>query len=133
MQIWPNRNELRSIFPEPKVIFLTRLSSQLMPLVAIIGIGIQFIFNNFSALPSAIITGLFALSIPLQGLWWLGRRSQTLLPVSMVKWYYELHKKIVDEGVALEPIQTQLKYLQLAKLLNRAFKHLDRHSFKRWF
>jgi uncharacterized membrane protein YfbV (UPF0208 family) len=38
----------------------------------------------------AVATALFALSLPMQGLWWLGKRSVTPLPPSILNWFYEV-------------------------------------------
>lgn len=133
MDNWPLRKELTPIFPEIRVIKATKFGYKTMPAIAVITVLMQIAFHNYDSLPSAFITALFAISLPLQGLWWLGTRSQTLLPPSLVHWYQEIHNKIIDTGCALEPIKKDLRYLELAKLLNRAFKELDEHALKRWF
>ncbi|MCS5808954.1 DUF412 family protein [Klebsiella pneumoniae subsp. pneumoniae] len=38
----------------------------------------------------AVATALFALSLPMRGLWWLGKRSVTPLPPSILNWFYEV-------------------------------------------
>ncbi len=42
----------------------------------------------------AVATALFALSLPMQGLWWLGKRSVTPLPPSILNWFYEVRGKL---------------------------------------
>jgi uncharacterized membrane protein YfbV (UPF0208 family) len=90
-------------------------------------------FQNAHALPHAIVVALFAISLPLQGMWWLGHRSHSVLPPALAGWYRELHAKIVETGVALEPAKSKPRYKELAQILNRAFKQLDRSSLERWF
>ncbi|WP_036826551.1 terminus macrodomain insulation protein YfbV, partial [Photobacterium sanctipauli] len=93
----------------------------------------QMAFDNYDALPQAIAVAFFALSMPLQGLWWLGKRSRTNLPPSLATWYREIHDKIVSEGYALQPVKSHPRYLELAQVLNRAFKQLDKGALERWF
>ena len=46
----------------------------------------------------AVATALFALSLPMQGLWWLGKRSVTPLPPSILHWFYEVRGKLEEAG-----------------------------------
>lgn len=133
MEIWPMRRELSPIFPEHRVIKATRFGVKVMPAVAVMSILLQMSFNNFSAMPQAIVIALFAISLPLQGMWWLGQRSKTTLPPSLAGWYRELHQKILESGFALEPAKAKPRYKELAILLNRAFRQLDKTALERWF
>lgn len=74
----------------------------------------------------AVATALFACSLPIQGLWWLGKRASTPLPVSLLTWFYEIREKFVAAGLSVAPIENQPTYLSLAELLKKAFKQLDR-------
>ncbi|MFD2179348.1 terminus macrodomain insulation protein YfbV [Veronia pacifica] len=133
MDEWPLRKELAPMFPENRIIKATRFAVRVMPPVAVICILMQMVFNNHSGLPQAMIVALFALSLPLQGLWWLGRRRDTQLPPALAGWYRDLHEKITSEGGALQPIKSRPRYKELAVTLNRAFKQLDKGSLDRWF
>jgi hypothetical protein len=133
MEIWPVRKELNAVFPEQRIIKATRFGIKVMPAVAAISVLTQMAFNNYSALPQSIIVALFAISLPLQGIWWLGTRSNTKLPPTLASWYRELHQKIVDSGFALEPIKAKPRYKELAIILNRAFRQLDKSALERWF
>ncbi|EJU9971740.1 terminus macrodomain insulation protein YfbV [Vibrio alginolyticus] len=133
MEIWPVRKELSAIFPEQRIIKATRFGIKVMPAVAAIGVLTQMAFNNYHALPQSIVVALFAISLPLQGIWWLGARSNTKLPPSLASWYRELHQKIVETGFALEPVKARPRYKELAIILNRAFRQLDKSSLERWF
>ena len=133
MAIWPVRKELAVMFPEPRYIKATRFATRVMPAVAVMSVLSQMAFNNHDALPQAIVVALFALSMPLQGLWWLGKRSRTELPPSLASWYREIHDKIISEGYALQPLKSRPRYLELAQVLDRAFKQLDKASLERWF
>ncbi|MCD9464043.1 DUF412 family protein [Photobacterium phosphoreum] len=133
MTTWPMRKELAAVFPEHRYIKATQFATKVMPAVAAISILTQMAFHNYDAMPQAIAIALLAISMPLQGLWWLGKRSQTTLPPSLAKWYSEIYQKIVSEGHAMQPKKSQPRYQELADVLNRAFKQLDRHSLDRWF
>ncbi|MDG3087572.1 terminus macrodomain insulation protein YfbV [Vibrio hannami] len=133
MDIWPQRKELSPIFPENRIIKATRFGVKVMPAVAAISILIQMSFQNYHAMPQAIVVALFAISLPLQGMWWLGNRSNTKLPPALAGWYHELHQKILESGYALEPAKPRPRYKELAVILNRAFRQLDRNALERWF
>ncbi|RWX53471.1 terminus macrodomain insulation protein YfbV [Photobacterium chitinilyticum] len=133
MATWPMRKELAMMFPEPRYIKATKFATRVMPAVAVMSVLSQMAFNNYDALPQAIAVAFFSLSMPLQGLWWLGKRSRTDLPPSLASWYREIHDKITSEGYALQPIKPRPRYLELAQVLNRAFKQLDKTSLERWF
>ena len=74
----------------------------------------------------AVATALFALSLPMQGLWWLGKRSVTPLPPSILHWFYEVRGKLEEAGRALAPVEGKPDYQALADILKRAFKQLDK-------
>ena len=133
MDVWPERKELAPMFPEQRVIKATKFAVKVMPAVAVISVLTQMAFNNTTGLPQAIIIALFALSMPLQGLWWLGNGANTLLPPALANWYRELYQKIIESGAALEPMKSQPRYKELANILNKAFKQLDKSALERWF
>jgi len=133
MEIWPVRKELSAIFPEQRIIKATRFGIKVMPAVAAISVLTQMAFNNYHALPQSIVVALFAISLPLQGILWLGARFNTKLPPSLAFRYRELHQKIVETGFALEPVKARPRYKELAIILNRAFRQLDKSSLERWF
>lgn len=74
----------------------------------------------------AVATALFACSLPLQGLWWLGRRSVSPLPPTLSEWFHDLRLKLQEAGQALAPIEGKPTYQMLADVLKRAFKQLDK-------
>lgn len=133
MDIWPMRKELSPIFPEHRIIKATRFGIKVMPAVATISLLVQMSFQNMQAMPQAVVIALFAISLPLQGMWWLGNRSNTKLPPALAGWYRELHQKILESGFALEPVKPKPRYKELAVLLNRAFRQLDKSALERWF
>ena len=57
------------------------------------------------ALGPAVATALFACSLPLQGLWWLGRRAATPLPAGLLSWFYEIRAKFAEAGLRLHRLR----------------------------
>src|SRR5690606_39787385 len=74
----------------------------------------------------AVATALFALSLPMQGLWWLGKRSVTPLPPSILQWVYDVRGKLQEAGQALAPVEGKPAPQALADTLKRAFEQLDK-------
>ncbi len=133
MDKWPMRKELAPMFPEQRIIKAVRFGIKVMPAVASISILLQMALNNYQAMPQAIVVALFAISLPLQGIWWLGTRANTTLPPSLASWYRDLYSKVAESGMALEPIKAKPCYKELASMLGRAFRQLDKSSLERWF
>ncbi|GLT16569.1 UPF0208 membrane protein [Vibrio zhanjiangensis] len=133
MDIWPMRKELSVLFPEQRIIKATKFGAKAMPAIAAISVLTQMVFNNYQSMPQAVVVALFAISLPIQGMWWLGSRSNTQLPPALAGWYREIHQKIAESGFALEPIKNKPRYKELAQILNRAFRHLDQGALERWF
>lgn len=67
----------------------------------------------------AVATALFALSLPMQGLWWLGKRSVTPLPPAILNWFYEVRGKLQESGQVLAPVEGKPDYRALADTLKR--------------
>ncbi len=132
MEIWPARKELNAIFPEQRIIKATRFGIKVMPAVAAISVLTQMAFNNYDALPQAIVVALFAISMPLQGMWWLAVVPTPNCPcISLL--VSRIASKITETGFALEPVKARPRYKELAVILNRAFRQLDKTALERWF
>lgn len=102
---------------------MTRYAIRFMPPIAV--------FTSAGRLPGgqlgpAVATALFALSLPMQGLWWLGKRSVTPLPPAILNWFYEVRGKLQESGQVLAPVEGKPDYRALADTLKRAFKQLDK-------
>lgn len=133
MQTWPMKKELYPLFPECRVISATRFSIKVMPALAVISAAA--IINHFGPghIPQAIAVAAFFISMPLQGMLWLGHRSNQVLPPAMQGWYKEIHYKMQVQGCALRETKANPKYMELARLLKTAFDELDRVFTKQWF
>ncbi len=78
MKTWPNDKRLAPVFPENRVSTATRFAIRFMPPLAVFTLTWQIAMGG--QLGPAVATALFACSLPMQGLWWLGKRSVTPLP-----------------------------------------------------
>ncbi|WP_439327535.1 terminus macrodomain insulation protein YfbV [Lonepinella sp. BR2357] len=122
---WFSHPKLNQIFPENRVIKATKFAQNMMPFVAVFAIAWQqfFVPHSHVALSAAILTALFALCIPLQGLYWLGKRAQTSLPKQTAVKFQQISMQLRQQGVAL-PQMDKPTYQDLAFLLNKANQHL---------
>lgn len=124
MKTWPLDKRLAPVFPENRVVRATQFGIRFMPPLAVFTLTWQIALGG--QLGPAIATALFACSLPLQGLWWLGRRAVSPLPPTLSEWFHDLRHKLQDAGMALAPIEGKPTYQMLADVLKRAFKQLDK-------
>ena len=73
MKTWPSDKRLAPMFPENRISTATRFAVRIMPPVAVFTLTWQIALGGQLGL--AVATAIFACSLPMQGLWWLGRRS----------------------------------------------------------
>ncbi|WP_163937105.1 terminus macrodomain insulation protein YfbV [Paraferrimonas sp. SM1919] len=125
LKIWPMIKPLASLFPEYRVIRATNFGLKFAPIVAVVSVSSQLLFNPFSSVELAVTIGLFFISLPLQGLYWLGQRAQAPLPLSLMDWCSELRQTLKAAGYAAPRMENGGKYLDLAQILNTAFGKLD--------
>jgi uncharacterized membrane protein YfbV (UPF0208 family) len=133
MQTWPMQPQLFGMFPESKVILATKLSIKVMPALAVLTVAALINFQGVKRLPQALAIGAFFLSLPMQGLMWLGHRSNQNLPPTLKHWYLDIHYKMQMQGCALQPVKARPDYKELANLLKTAFDELDKAFTARWF
>ncbi len=126
MQRWPMQKELAVIFPENNVIAATRLGFKVMPALAILTLTMQIQFGAVQQWPASIAIALLFITLPVQGLFWLGKRSGELLPTSLAHWYHELYQGLVTQGCKLAPAAKNPHYSELADVLTNAFKRMDK-------
>ncbi|WP_407075517.1 terminus macrodomain insulation protein YfbV [Paraglaciecola sp.] len=133
LQTWPMQKQLYSMFPECRVISATKLSIKVMPALAVLTVATLINVQGYDRLPQALALGAFFISLPMQGLFWLGHRSNQRLPPSLNSWYFDIHQKMQLQGCALQSPKSKPEYKELARLLKTAFDELDKTSTKRWF
>ncbi|MBE8168083.1 MAG: DUF412 domain-containing protein [Shewanella sp.] len=125
MKTWPMVKQLSYFFPEYRVVKATQLAIFSMPLLAAVTAASQLYFAGWSALPQAIIYALFFISLPLQGLIWLGWRARHPLPLTMFDWGQQLSNKMLSMGISCKPLNGKACYFDIAILLKLAFERLD--------
>ena len=125
-KLWPLRPELAPLFIEFRVIKATRLGMQLLPMVAALSLAVQVRLLGQAYLPQAIAFALLIVSLPAQGLYWLGKRSNTVLPLTVASWYRHIHEKMASQGCHVPLTATKPRYRELAELLQQAFDKMDK-------
>ena len=133
MHTWPVKKELFALFPDSRVVAATKFSIKTMPPLAVLTVAGSFNFFAYEYLPQTIAMAAFFLSLPTQGLLWLGHRSNQFLPPSTNSWYQDIYHKMQMQGCALENSKARPKYKELARLLKTAFDELDKVFTKQWF
>jgi len=72
--------------------------------------------------PATATMVMFLMGLPVQGLYWLGKRANAFLPNQLLPWYAAIEKtlnsRVSEEGVMAK----RPRYLDLALLLKNAFK-----------
>ncbi|EXI61480.1 membrane protein [Mannheimia granulomatis] len=118
----PNQKKLANFIPDYHIIRLVKFSSKAMPAFACFAIVWQYLFSDptQSILANAVITAIFAISIPFQGLYWLGKRAKSPLSLSLLAWYESLRQKLITAHVKLEEEQALPSFQDFANLLKLA-------------
>ena len=124
---WPLEIKLGAIFPENRVIKTTIFAQRFMPFLAVFSIVWQQFYarSDYMALAVAVLTALFALCLPLQGLYWLGKRAQRKLPSQSAIAFWHVFELLKETNESLPNFPQDPTYQDLAVLLNIARKKLD--------
>ena len=125
MKTWPMVRQLGLHFPEYRVVKATQTAFVTMPIIALLACFSQVYILGWQFLPQAITFVLFFLSLPLQGLIWLGWRAKHPLPLTLFDWCNQLSSKLNDMGVACQPLGANACYLDMAAILKIAFERLE--------
>ncbi len=126
MDLWPVQKQLYSLFPDSRIVAATKFGIQVMPPIAVLTVALQLHYLGMQHLPQALAIGIFFFSLPIQGLFWLGHRSNQPLPPGIKTWYLDIYQKMKQQGCNLDRIPKTPKFKELAQLLNSAFKQLDK-------
>lgn len=124
---WPLHPKLGMIFPENRIIKATGFAQKFMPFIAVFALLWQQFYakGDVMALAAAGLTAVFALCIPFQGLYWLGKRAGTTLPPQTAIWFYHICKALENSGEQVRIVNEKLNYQHLAEVLAKANKRLD--------
>ena len=128
LQTWPLEAKLGMIFPENRIIKATKFAQKFMPFMAVFAVVWQQLYAkaDLTALAIAILTALCALVIPLQGLYWLGKRAKSPLEPQSSQWFYELSERLRKQHESLPIVQDKPTYQHLAEVLQKAQQKLDK-------
>ena len=128
LNIWPLEPKLGAIFPENRVIKATLFAQKMMPFLAVLFVVWQQIYarGDNMALAVAVLSALFALCLPLQGFYWLGKRAQTLLSPQSAVGFHHVLEKLKEKQEVIPNFSDKPTYLDLANLLKMAQKKLPR-------
>lgn len=123
---WVLKPKLGSIFPENRIIKSTKFAQILMPFVAVFAVVWQQFSSkgNEIAFAAAVLTAIFALTIPLQGLYWLGKRSSQRLPPQSAVKFQQIFEQLQQKNVVMQKVEHPT-YFDLALLLKKAELHLS--------
>lgn len=126
LNIWPLEPKLGAIFPENRVIKATLFAQKMMPFLAVLFVVWQQIYarGDNMALAVAVLSALFALCLPLQGFYWLGKRAQTPLSSQSVVGFHHVLEKLKEKQEVIPNFSDKPTYLDLANLLKMAQKKL---------
>jgi len=119
---WPKQKTLNCLFIDSKVAFYTRLSIKVMPIFIMLIISLNIIFPTMLDWPATATLVLFLMGLPVQGLYWLGKRSHSFLPNQLLPWYAAIEQKLNHTHKKDGIMAQRPRYLDLALLLKNAFK-----------
>ena len=128
LNTWPQEAKLGIIFPENRIMKATSFAQKFMPFVAVFAVVWQQIYakNDLMAFSIAILTALFALLIPFQGLYWLGKRANSPLENQSAVWFYDICERLKQLHEPLPFVQDQPTYQHLAEVLKKAQSKFER-------
>jgi len=115
---WP-RHAVVAAFTESKVIPATTIATKMMPAFAVINLLVQWQFHGQDFTPTSVATSLFMLMLPLQGLYWLGKRAREPLTPQLQVWYQDLAKKLKQSDPNAAIREGKVTYMDLALLLRK--------------
>ena len=126
LAVWPKERQLAALFPEYRITTATRLALRTIPALMVLSVLMQFQLGDPRYWSGVVSSVLFLASLPLQGLFWLGKRAETPLPPFLIGWYQQICQKMAEAGVAVAKPVSRPRYFELGDTLNLAFKQLDK-------
>lgn len=128
MKICATDQQLAHSFPEIKVILYIKFAMKYLPPLIVV----LFIWQYYlqTGMVSAIIATIFAISIPIQGILWLGKRANSPLPLNLLPWYLETQQKLIKIGILpSKPVKKDemnlMAFMQLYDLSNHYLNDND--------
>lgn len=122
LKSWPKQKTLNCLFIDSKVVFYTRISIKVIPAFVILIMCLNIFFPEFLNWPATATLVLFLMGLPVQGLYWLGKRSNDFLPNQLLPWYMAIEEKLNKTTTKDGTMLKRPRYVDLALLLKNAFK-----------
>lgn len=109
LSLWPNKPELMQYFEDYRSVQSARFVCRYFPALALFTVIMQLYLASgypvgqasvdkaLNALPTALVYGLFLLSLPVQALVVSGVKADKLLPPSLASWYHSGLEKIKQQ------------------------------------
>ena len=126
LSLWPNNKQLGAIFPETRLIVFCVLLQKTVPAIACLSFVVQFSYFGQDVVPRAIAMSLLIISMPYQGLIWLGYRSQQPLSVALVNWCSDIRTQMIEAGMNVRPVPSKASYMDMAQILHDAYAKLNK-------
>lgn len=125
MFICPKDKSLALSFPEIKIISYIKLATKYIP-PAVVALFVWQYYMN-AGIIITLITSFFAISLPIQGIFWLGKRANTPLPLNLLSWYNQTKQKLVERQLILSKSEKNepLNFMAFMVLLKLARTHLS--------
>ncbi|AWX13360.1 hypothetical protein CEP49_01760 [Mergibacter septicus] len=127
LKTWVLEPRLGMIFPENRIIKMTKFAQNLILPMILLTLGWQYFISGYQYLSSAAtsITIIILLLLPLQGYWWLGKRAVTPLPLTTSTWFHHIRQRLAEKET-LPPASSPPNYQNLAEILAKASVRLDK-------
>ncbi|WP_167370282.1 terminus macrodomain insulation protein YfbV [Gilliamella mensalis] len=127
MKLCPIDKQLAHSFPELKIINHIKTATKYLPPI-VIGLVVWQYYMPAS-IAVTVITILFTLSMPLQGIFWLGKRALSPLPLNLIDWYNQLKSKLIAKKIIAENSEedNNLTFEAFMKMINLAKLHLGNY------
>lgn len=121
--ICPKDKSLASSFPEVKIIFYLELAIKFIPPFIVALFVWQYYMHTSMII--TLLTAIFAISLPIQGIFWLGKRAQSPLPLTLITFYNNTKQKLIENQlIAAKSTQfTTLNFMNFMKLFTLARLH----------
>lgn len=127
MEICPIDKKLTFTFPEIKMVRYVKLGVTYVPFLIVVIFAWQYYAHPSLAI--SCLTALFAFSLPIQGILWLGQRANTPLTLNLLAWYNYLQQKLFEAGIIseIETKNKQINFMAFARLLNLSKLHFGHY------
>ncbi|MED5525758.1 DUF412 domain-containing protein [Gallaecimonas pentaromativorans] len=123
---WPVRRSLMLRFPLTQTVLLAKGLLYYLPGMTFAWLLVSFNLNHQSLSPLQGMMALLMLSLPLQGLLWLGREGRKPLSPGDRHWLAQLSERMKGQGIKPSVKLEGARYLELALAMEQAFSKGDK-------